>query len=292
MASAASQTMPGPALERLSYRLKLLHRQSGEPSFRVVAQRTGKAISHTTVGNVLHCASPPGWGALELVVEALDGDVDEFRTLWVAVRDETSPLALPKPVAWEEEAEETAPTVDLSIPDLDAVEEDLQDQATRRSRREGETRKELLLALEARADLADRLIHLHEQLGHERGRNEELRRRVADLQDELGKHSQRIERLQDELREVRDERLVLLEKLNGLHARRAELYFTWAREEERQRYAAESGREVVLRARDLEVQNLRERLNAAEVLLRSVVESQTQDQQDGKERGAFEEDSP
>ncbi|AXK33608.1 hypothetical protein DVA86_14050 [Streptomyces armeniacus] len=141
----------GAALERPRYRLRLLHRQSGEPSFRVVAQRTGKAISHTTAG---------------------------------------------------------------------------------RSHREGETHKELLLTLEARADLADRLTHLHEQLGRERGRNEELSQRVADLEAERREHSRRIERLQDELREVRDERLALLEQLSGLHARRAELYFTWARDEE------------------------------------------------------------
>ncbi|MFI6876010.1 hypothetical protein ACIBL6_21525 [Streptomyces sp. NPDC050400] len=294
MASAASQSEPGPALERLRYRLQLLHRQDGEPSSRVVAQRTGKAISHMTVRSVLRCESPPGWGPLELVVEALDGDLEEFRVLWVAVRDETSPLALPKPVAWEEEAEEPARTVDLSIPDLDAVEEDLQDQAAKRSRREAETRKELLLALEARADLADRLIQLHEQLGHERGRNEELRRRVTDLEDELGKYSERIERLQDELREVREERLVLLEKLNSLHTRRAELYFTWAREEERQRRAAESGRAIVLRERDLEVQDLRERLDAAEGLLQSVVASKTQDEQgdEDEERDTLEEDAP
>ncbi|MFC0597208.1 hypothetical protein [Streptomyces palmae] len=226
-------------------------------------------------------------------MEALGGDLDEFRTLWIAVRDATSPLALPKPVAWEEEAEEPTRTVDLSIPDLDAAEEDLQDQAARRNRREGETRRELLVALEARADLADRLVELHEQLGRERGRNEELRRRVADLEAELDRHSARIESLHDELRAVRDERLVLLEKLNGLHARRAELYFTWAREEESQRRAAETVREVARRERELEVQDLRERLSAAEGLLKSVVASRHRDGQDEAEcEGDAEEDAP
>lgn len=279
MVSAASRPAPGPALQQLKYRLKRLHRESGEPSFRVISQRTEKAISHTTVGNVLSCGGPPGWGPLELVVEAMGGDLDEFRMLWIAVRDETSPLALPEPVAWEDEADPPSRAADLSIPDLDAAEEDLQDQAAKRSRREGEARKELLFALEARADLTDRLLDMHEQLGRERGRNDELRRRVADLEAELDDYSERIEGLQDELRAVQDERLVLLETLNGLHTRRAELYFTWAREEERQRRAVETGREVVLRERDLEVQDLRERLSAAEGLLNSVMESQAQDEQ-------------
>ncbi|MGW2346432.1 hypothetical protein [Streptomyces sp. NPDC001661] len=211
-------------------------------------------------------------------MEALGGDLNEFRTLWIAVRDETSPLALPQPVAWEEEANSPSRAVDLSIPDLDAAEEDLQDQAAKRSRREGEARKELLSALEARADLTDRLLELHEQLGRERGRNDELRRRVAGLEAELDEYSERIERLQDELRAAQDQRLVLLEKLNSLHTRRAELYFTWAREEESQRRAVETGREVVLRERDLEVQQLRERLTAAEGLLKSVMKPQPRDE--------------
>ncbi|ESP97286.1 hypothetical protein EES44_08980 [Streptomyces sp. ADI96-15] len=78
----------------------------------------------------------------------------------------------------------------------------------------------------SQTDLADQLNELHERLGRERGRNEELRRRVAGLEAELAGHTDRVERLQDELREARDERLILQEKLNGLHVRRAELYFT------------------------------------------------------------------
>ncbi|MEU6674366.1 hypothetical protein [Streptomyces sp. NPDC046853] len=267
MTSATPRPPAGAALEQLRYRLALLHRQSGEPSYRVVAQRTG-AISHMTAGNVLRCESAPAWGPLELVVEVLGGDPEEFRALWIAVRDEVSPLELPTPTAGEEEPEEPPRTaVELSLPDLDAAEEDLQDRAAKRSRREGETRKELLLALEARADLGEHLASLHEQLGRERGRNEELNRRVADLEAERREHSLRIERLQDELREVRDERLTLLESLVGLHARRAELNFTWARDEEGRRQDAEASR----RERDLQVSELRERLSAAEGLMRSVL---------------------
>ncbi|GEB52691.1 hypothetical protein SCA03_52420 [Streptomyces cacaoi] len=264
----AEESAAGAVLGRLRYRVQLLHRQAGEPSFRVVAQRTGKAISHTTVGSVLRCEKPPGWGPLELVVEALGGQLDEFRQLWVAVRDEASPLELPTPGAGEDEGEEApSSAAELTLPDLDAAEEDLNGWAAERSRREGETRKELLLALEVRADLADRLAELLEQLGRERGRNEELQRRLAALEAERQEHSRRIERLQDELRAVREERFSLLERLNGLHTRRVELYFAWAREEESRRREAESGR----RESDVVVSELRARLGAAEDLLRSVL---------------------
>jgi peptide deformylase len=85
---------PSPASRRsvdplnvLRERLRRLHRTSGEPSTREISRRTAKAISHTTVSAVLHCRTSPRWGQLELVVEALGGDTDEFRDLWVAARD-------------------------------------------------------------------------------------------------------------------------------------------------------------------------------------------------------------
>ncbi|MCO6751218.1 hypothetical protein KQH21_24160 [Streptomyces sp. IpFD-1.1] len=110
MATAAS----GAALERLKYRLGRLYREAGEPSLRVLSQRTERAISHTTVGTVLHCESLPRWGQLELVVEALGGDLGELRTLWIAVRDETSPLDQPTPPTCELESEEA---LDIAAPE-------------------------------------------------------------------------------------------------------------------------------------------------------------------------------
>lgn len=71
----------------LRARLKRLHRLSGEPSTRELARRTGGAITHTTVHAVLRCVRLPRWGPLELVVEALGGEQNEFRQLWVAIRD-------------------------------------------------------------------------------------------------------------------------------------------------------------------------------------------------------------
>jgi len=75
------------ALEALRHKIERLHVHNGEPSTRVISGRTGRAISHTTVHNVLRCATLPTWGQLELVVEQLGGDVEEFRTLWIDARD-------------------------------------------------------------------------------------------------------------------------------------------------------------------------------------------------------------
>ncbi|MFC9946700.1 hypothetical protein [Streptomyces pratensis] len=249
----------------------MLHRRGGEPSFRTIAQRTAKAISHTTAGNVLRCDSAPGWGPLELVVEALGGDTDTFRTLWVAVRDETSPLVLPAPAAWvDDEPDNTQSVGELGMQDLEAAEDDLHESATERERREGEARLELLTAIETRADLTDRLGGLREKLGRERGLNEGLRARIAALEAERDAQSRRVDRLQDELRSVSEERVVLLEKLNALNVRRTELNFDWAREEEKLRRGAEKARKD-MRA---EARDLRERLEAAEALLESVLAEQ------------------
>jgi len=54
---------------------------------RDIHRRIGRAISHATVHAVLRCTKTPRWGQLELVVEALGGDVEEFLKLWISVRD-------------------------------------------------------------------------------------------------------------------------------------------------------------------------------------------------------------
>ncbi|MGY0460095.1 hypothetical protein ACW14Y_07505 [Kitasatospora sp. cg17-2] len=83
---------PGAPVAVLRAYLQTLHRHRGEPSTRALAKSTGSAISHTTVSLVLRCRTCPKWGPLELVVEALGGDVDEARLLWIAVRDVEHPL--------------------------------------------------------------------------------------------------------------------------------------------------------------------------------------------------------
>ncbi|MGR3875546.1 WD40 repeat domain-containing protein [Streptomyces graminifolii] len=72
----------GDELLALRLRLQDLHRRAGKPSYRQLATRI-QALSHTTVHIVIRCERLPRWGNLELVVEALAGDVEEFRRLWL-----------------------------------------------------------------------------------------------------------------------------------------------------------------------------------------------------------------
>ncbi|MEU9958522.1 response regulator transcription factor [Streptomyces sp. NPDC050982] len=65
--------------------LHLRHLRSGEPSMRELADRT-RLLSHDTVHRVLTRPEVPRWRSLEMVVTALDGDVEEFRGLWVSAR--------------------------------------------------------------------------------------------------------------------------------------------------------------------------------------------------------------
>lgn len=88
-----------PGLGRLRDRIRELHVASGEPSLRTIAKRTHSAVSHTTAGKVLNCAELPKWGQLEVVVEALGGDVEAFRRLWVALRSGAADPAEPGSIA-------------------------------------------------------------------------------------------------------------------------------------------------------------------------------------------------
>ncbi len=62
--------------------LHALHHEAGWPSLRSLAREAG--CSHTTVAAVFSSPRLPSWGVLELVVEAMGGDVGEFRRLWLA----------------------------------------------------------------------------------------------------------------------------------------------------------------------------------------------------------------
>ena len=81
---------PGPHRE-LVEALHALHHRAGWPSLRHLAAGTG--VSHTTVSKALSAPVLPSWGTLELLVEALDGDVARFRTLWLAA---TAPAGAPE----------------------------------------------------------------------------------------------------------------------------------------------------------------------------------------------------
>ncbi len=54
-----------------------------------------RAISHTTVQAVLRCERLPRWGQMELVVDALQGNVETFQRLWIQARDAEDPTSGP-----------------------------------------------------------------------------------------------------------------------------------------------------------------------------------------------------
>ena len=79
-------TPPGPVTYLLD-RLHQIHLIAGQPSIREIAGKVGRGvISSSTIHNMFRGPRVPRWGFLELVVEALDGDVEEFRELWQAAR--------------------------------------------------------------------------------------------------------------------------------------------------------------------------------------------------------------
>ena len=72
---------PGPHRD-LVETLHELHHRAGWPSLRTLAAQVG--CSHTTVATSLSSSRIPSWGILELLVEALGGDVERARALWLA----------------------------------------------------------------------------------------------------------------------------------------------------------------------------------------------------------------
>jgi tetratricopeptide (TPR) repeat protein len=79
-------TPPGPITD-LFDRLHHLHLLAGEPSVRQIASGLGRGvISSSTIHNMFRGPRVPKWGFLELVVEALHGDTEEFSVLWQAAR--------------------------------------------------------------------------------------------------------------------------------------------------------------------------------------------------------------
>ena len=64
-----------------------LHHRAGWPSLRTLARETG--VSHTTVSKVFSSPAVPPWGTVELLVEAMRGDVAGLHELWLAA---TAPM--------------------------------------------------------------------------------------------------------------------------------------------------------------------------------------------------------
>jgi tetratricopeptide (TPR) repeat protein len=84
---------PGPRRD-LADALHEVHHRAGWPSLRALAQEAG--CSHTTVSAVFSSPKLPSWGVLELLVEAMGGDVPDFRDLWLVA---SAPSDAPTPGA-------------------------------------------------------------------------------------------------------------------------------------------------------------------------------------------------
>jgi TIR domain len=66
--------------------LRELHRRAGQPSSRSIASKIG-AVSHTTVSSALRGPKVPTWPIVAKIVDALDGDLEEIRELWIEARE-------------------------------------------------------------------------------------------------------------------------------------------------------------------------------------------------------------
>jgi Tetratricopeptide repeat/NB-ARC domain len=79
-------TPAGPITD-LFDQLHALHLTAGQPSVREIATGIGRGvISPSTIHNMFRGPRVPKWGFLELVVEELRGDPEEFKILWQKAR--------------------------------------------------------------------------------------------------------------------------------------------------------------------------------------------------------------
>ena len=94
MSALPRPDVTGPA-RTLNDALHDLHHRAGWPSLRTLARETG--VSHTTVSKAFSQPALPTWGTLELLVEAMDGSVEDFRALWLAASAPTNGDRPPTP---------------------------------------------------------------------------------------------------------------------------------------------------------------------------------------------------
>ena len=84
---------PGPPRDLVDA-LHDLHHRAGWPSLRTLARSC--AVSHTTISKTFSSSTLPTWGVLELLVEAMDGDVTTFHDLWLAASSPTGSAPTPQ----------------------------------------------------------------------------------------------------------------------------------------------------------------------------------------------------
>jgi len=92
-------------LERLRDRLKIVHVQAGEPTYRALETLTGRRLSASTISRMFNPTRPPKWPKLEYLLHALGvprQDCDTvWRPLWAAAVSEVSRISDPARVAEE-----------------------------------------------------------------------------------------------------------------------------------------------------------------------------------------------
>jgi tetratricopeptide (TPR) repeat protein len=98
MGALPKPTVPDGPVGSLFDALHELHHRAGWPSLRDMSRDVG--CSHTTVSAAFSEPRVPRWGLLELIVEALGGDAEEFHGFWLAATG-TQPDHAPPPAAAE-----------------------------------------------------------------------------------------------------------------------------------------------------------------------------------------------
>jgi hypothetical protein len=94
MSALPRPDLAGPS-RTLNDALHDLHHRAGWPSLRALARETG--VSHTTVSKAFSRPALPTWGTLELLVEAMHGDLAHFHDLWLAASAPTDRARSPAP---------------------------------------------------------------------------------------------------------------------------------------------------------------------------------------------------
>ena len=91
---------PGPHRDLVSD-LHALHHRAGWPSLRSLASTAG--CSPTTVSAVFSAPRLPSWGLLEVLVDAMDGDVPRFHELWLSAGSGPGPAPAAATIAGRRE---------------------------------------------------------------------------------------------------------------------------------------------------------------------------------------------
>lgn len=120
MGALSRPDLPAGPHRRLNAALHELHHRAGWPSLRDLARQVG--ASRTTVAAVFSHPRLPRWGLVELVVEALGGEPEQFHRLWLAATGgpDLAPAADDPARAADEPAPSTAGAPHQLPPDVPA----------------------------------------------------------------------------------------------------------------------------------------------------------------------------